>query len=364
MVLVAQQKMRHRRHQRVGQNVGGDHREDDRHRQRSEQIAGDPAERQQRHESDADAKQRDRRRRHDFLRAAGDGGQDVFAVLLHVTIDVLDGDRRVVDQNADRERQTAERHHVDGLAEQRQRDQRAQHRQRYRNGDDEGRAPTAEKDEDHEAGQRGRDQSFANDGSDGGFDEARLVADEVEIDAGRERRLNGRKPLLYGGDDVEGRGGADLQHRHQHALAAIRLHDVGLRRRTVVDVGDIAHEDDHAVDHFDRQIIEIFDGFWRIVEVDRVFVGTDLFGADRRDQVLPREGAADVGRREAVGAQRILVEVDLHLAGGTAVGVWQLDARDRRERGRMKFGARSLSSVCESVSLDNASWMIGTLEAS
>ena len=325
--------MRHRRHQRIGQNVRGDHREDDRHRQRSEQIAGDPAKRQQRDESDADAKQRDRRRGHDFLRAVGDGGQDVFVLLFHVTIDVFDGDRRIVDQNTDRERQTAERHHIDGLAKRRKHDQRAQHRQRYRNGDDEGRAPTAEKHQNHEARQRGRNKSFANDCSDGGFDEARLIGDIFEIDPVRKRRLNGRQARFYSGDNVEGRGGADLQHRHQYALAAIRLHDIGLRRRTVVDMGDIAHEDHHAVDHFNRQIIEIFDGFWRIVEVDRVFVGTDLFGADRRDQVLPREGAADVGRREAVGAQRILVEVDLHLAGGTAVGIWQLDARDRRERG-------------------------------
>ena len=118
-MLIAQQKMRHRRHQRVGQDVGGDHREHDRHRERAEEIAGDAAEREQRHEGDADAKQRDRRRRHDLLRAPGDGGQNVLAVLLHVAVDVLDRDGRVVDQNADRQRQAAERHHVDGLAEQR-----------------------------------------------------------------------------------------------------------------------------------------------------------------------------------------------------------------------------------------------------
>ena len=193
---------------------------------------------------------------------SGDGGQDVLALLLHMAIDVFDGDRRVVDQNADRERQTAERHHVDRLAEHRKRDQRAEHRQRYRNRDDQRRAPAAEKHQDHEARQRGRDKSFANDGGDGGFDEARLIGDIFEIDPGRKRRLNGRQARFYAGDDVEGRGGADLQHRHQHALAAVQLHDIGLRRRAVMDIGDVAHEDDDAVDHFDRQIVEIFNGFW------------------------------------------------------------------------------------------------------
>ena len=118
-MLAAQQKMRHRRHQRIGQDVGSDHREDDRHRQRPEQIAGDPAERQQRDEGDADAEQRDRRRRHDFLRAARDRGHNVFAELLHMAIDVFDRDRCVVDQNADGEREAAKRHHIDRLAEQR-----------------------------------------------------------------------------------------------------------------------------------------------------------------------------------------------------------------------------------------------------
>ncbi len=257
-VLMAQEKMRERRHQRVGQYVRGDHREDDRHRERPEEVAGDPAEREQRREGDADAEQRDRRRRHDFACAMGDGGQNVFAELLHVAIDVLDGDRRVVDENADRERETAERHHVDRLAERGERDQRGENRQGDRDRDDEGRAPAAEKDEDHEARQGGRDQAFAGHRCDGRFDEARLIPDESELDPGRQRRLDRRQARLDAGDDVEGRGGADLQDRHQHAFAAVELHDIGLRRRAIMDIGDVAHEDDGAVDHLDRQIIEVF----------------------------------------------------------------------------------------------------------
>ena len=131
--------------------------------------------------------------RHDFVRAARDRRQDVLAVLLHMAIDVFDRDRRVVDEDADRQRQTAERHHVDRLAEQRKRGQRAENRERYRDRDDQRRAPTAEKHQDHEAGQRRRDQAFADDGGDRGFDEARLVADVFERDARRQRRLNGRQ---------------------------------------------------------------------------------------------------------------------------------------------------------------------------
>ena len=41
---------------------------------------------------------------------------DVLA-LLEMAVDVLDGDGRVVDEDADRERETAERHEVDRLAQ-------------------------------------------------------------------------------------------------------------------------------------------------------------------------------------------------------------------------------------------------------
>ena len=48
--------------------------------------------------------------------------------LLEVPVDVLDRHRRVVDQDADRERQAAQRHDVERLAERRQQRDRAQDR--------------------------------------------------------------------------------------------------------------------------------------------------------------------------------------------------------------------------------------------
>ena len=277
--------MRHRRHERVGEDVGGDHREDDRHRKRTEEVARHSAEREQGHEGDADAKQGDRRRRHDFLCAGGDRGQNILA-LLHVAVDVLDRDGRIVDQDADRKSKAAERHDIDGLSEQRKRGQRAQNSKRYRNRDDEGRSPAAEKDEDHQSRQRGRDQSLADDGRDGRLDEVGLVPDELEVHAGRERGFDCGKAALDRRDDVERGRRADLENGHQNALAPIELNDVGLWRRTIVDIGDVAHEHDRAVDHLDRQIVEVGYRFGRIVEVDGEFIRADFFRADRIDLVL------------------------------------------------------------------------------
>ena len=65
----AQQVLRHRRHQRAREHVGGEHREHDRFGQRHEQIARDAGEEEHRHEHDADAQRRDERRDGDLLRA-------------------------------------------------------------------------------------------------------------------------------------------------------------------------------------------------------------------------------------------------------------------------------------------------------
>ena len=103
---------------------------------------------------------------HDLRGAVHDRGLDLLA-LLEMPVDVLDRDGGVVDENADRERQSAQRHDVERLAERRQPRDRAEHRQRDRRGDDDGRAPAAEKHQDHQAGQRRGDDAFAHHAADG-----------------------------------------------------------------------------------------------------------------------------------------------------------------------------------------------------
>ena len=74
----------------------------------------------------------------------------------HVAMRVFDFDGGVVHQDADGEREAAERHHVDGLAEQVQDDQRRENRQRNRDADDDGAAPASQEQQDHQAGEAWR----------------------------------------------------------------------------------------------------------------------------------------------------------------------------------------------------------------
>ena len=71
-------------------------------------------------------------------------------------------DRCVVDQDADRQRQTAQRHDVDGLVDGAQHADRNQNRKRNRDRDDQRAAPASEKDQNHDAGQAGGDDRFAH----------------------------------------------------------------------------------------------------------------------------------------------------------------------------------------------------------
>ncbi len=92
------------------------------------------------------------------------------------------------------------------------------------------------------------------------------------------------------------------------------MDDVGLRRISVADVRNVAEIDHRAVDALDRQIPERPDRRRGVVEIDDVFEGPDLLGADRRDQILGGERVGDILPGEVVGPHLLGIEVDLDLA--------------------------------------------------
>src|SRR6185437_15378624 len=126
-------------------------------------------------------KQRDECRNDDLLRAVEDRLPDLLT-LFEVIVDVLNGDGPVVDQNADGERQSAERHHIDGLAKPRQRRKREKYRQGNLDKNDDGRAPPAEEYQNHHPDEQGRQRRLANDAEYGRLDENRLIADGMQIE--------------------------------------------------------------------------------------------------------------------------------------------------------------------------------------
>ena len=328
-----QQILGHRRHQRARQQERPGHREHHRFGHRHEQIARDALQEEHRHEHDADAQQRDEGRRHDLVGTVEDRWLDLLA-LLQMPIDVFDRHRGVVDQDADREREAAERHDVQRLADRRQADDGAEYRKRDRHCDDDRRSPAAQEQQDHHAGQQRRDHAFDGDAGDGAADEHRLVADQRDLQRLRHGIFDVDDLLLDAGNDIERRHRAGLQHHHQHRTVAVDMHDVGLRRVAVAHRGDVADVDHRAADSFDRQIAELLDLQRRVVELNDVFELADLLGADRGDQVLRGERVGDVLSRQSPRLQGAGIEVDLDLALLAAER-----PRDRRARHGHQRGA-------------------------
>ena len=77
-------------------------------------------------------------------RAIQHGLRDRVGTALHLRVDVLDLDRRLVDQNADRQRQAAQRHQVDRLPGDPQRQHGSHQRQRNVEHDDQRASPVAQ----------------------------------------------------------------------------------------------------------------------------------------------------------------------------------------------------------------------------
>ena len=214
-LLLAEKKAGHGFNQRVGQNIRGDHREDHGLGERPEQIARDAAQQQHRREHDYDAEQRHCRRRDDLLGGFHNRVVDLLAGL-EMAVDVFNRHGGVVDQYADGERQAAQGHHIDGFANRRQRRQRGQNRQRNRNGDDDRRPPTAQEQQDHQAGQRRGDEPFTNDARHRVRDEGRLIADDGQFDALRQHQAKLGQHFFDARDHLQRGGGSRRLNRHQH----------------------------------------------------------------------------------------------------------------------------------------------------
>ena len=251
VVLAVHQHARQRRHQRARQDVRREHRQHDRDRERREQEARRPDQQHDRKEHDADRQRRHDRRHGDLLRAVEDRARERLAHVA-VAVDVLDLDRGVVDQHADRQRQPAQGHDVDGVAGELEPDDRREDRQRDRRADDHHAAPAAQEQADHQRHQQRRDDRLAHDAADGAAHEQRLVEVDLQLEAVGRRRLDHRQHVAHGIDHRQRRRVGVLEDRQVRRAPAVDAHDVGLVGERVGDVRDVGQRHRRAVDDLDR----------------------------------------------------------------------------------------------------------------
>ena len=92
-----------------------------------------------------------------------------------IAIDVLNFYGGVIDQDADGQRQAPEGHDVDGLAQCPEHDQGDQDREGNGHGNDDGAAPAAQKNQDHETGETAGNNALAHHSADSAAHKDRLI---------------------------------------------------------------------------------------------------------------------------------------------------------------------------------------------
>jgi hypothetical protein len=142
-----------------GEEVAGQHGEHHGFSQRHKQVPCNALQKEHGHKHNTDAEGGNEGRQGDLLGA----GQDRLfqgEPGIHLAVDVLDFDSGIVDEDSDGESEAAEGHEVDGFAERTENGQGTEYGERDGEGDDQGAAPGAQEEEDHQRGKRGGNDRF------------------------------------------------------------------------------------------------------------------------------------------------------------------------------------------------------------
>ena len=221
------------------------------------------------------------------------GGDERF-LQADIAVNVFDGDGGVVNQDADGEGEAAEGHDVDGFAEEAQDAQRGEDGEWNGNANDKSAAPTAEEEQNHEAGEAGGDKSFAFDTVDRGTHEDGLIAEGNDFEFGRNGGEHAREGGFDGIDDIERGGFAVASDGDENAAETVGADDVALDAKAIVDLRDILNIDGGAVDGFNGEVVELVKLQRAGVDADLIFGLGDLRGAGGEDEILQSEGVGDI----------------------------------------------------------------------
>ena len=250
---------------------------------------------------------------------------------------VFDLDGGVVHQNADCQGQPAQGHDVDRMAHQTEDDQGGENRQRNRDTDNYRAAPASQEQQDHDAGEEGGNERFADDPTDGRAHEKRLVEELPDLQFLWQARQDPGQSRLHGFDDGQCRGFSVSQNREQRAARSIDPHDTGLHGIAVAHLGHVPHVDSRAIHHLDGQVVELVQQLGTAVELYLVIDVAELGSSRRENEVLLAQGTRNVRRREPFGVERLRIEVDHHLP--------ELAAERQRDRGPLHGGQLRTNKV-------------------
>ena len=316
--------------QRPGQHIRGEHGKHHRLGEGHEQVARHPGKEEHGHKDDADAQRGDKGRQGDLLGSRQNGFLERFAGG-HLPVHVLNLDGGVIHQDAHGQRKPAESHEVDRLPQRRENRDGGQNRQRDGQGNDHGRAPGADEEQDHQSSESCGHRPLLEHAADGRAHEPGLIGEFLDFQFWRQARQHARQFRLDAPHDFQRRGHAAFHDGHQHATATIFAHHVLLRHKAVAHLRHIVQVDCGSVGNFDGQVIQAFQDLGTAVHLHTVLGFTNLGGAAGQDQVLGVHCRDDILRIEIVSLQRRQIEIDGDDAGFAAIRPGQLRSLHDRE---------------------------------
>ncbi len=280
--------------QRGRQRQGKERREENRDRQRHRELAVDPArgsgeerhrhEHRDQHQGDADD------RSGDLAHRLARGFKRGETFLAHDTLDILDHDDGVIDQNPDRQHHAEQRQNVDRKAEQPQTQTRACKRNRHHQSRDQRRPPALQEQVHDEENQHHRLDQRLDHFVDRGLHERRGVVGDRPADVVRQAGFQ----LGHAGLHALGRGerigpGAQL-HRHPGHRRAVQCGGRSIALRTDLNPGHLT-QPHHSCAGICAQddVLELFDCPETAFAGDR---GVDLLAGRKR--LSPDRAARDL----------------------------------------------------------------------
>ena len=194
------------------------------------------------------------------------------AAFFQIAFDILNRHRGIVNQNSHRQRQSAQRHDVDGLPQQAQHNHRTQNRERNRNRDDDGAPPASQEQQNHQARQHSGNHRFPDHAHHRAAHKRCLIADRRNLQRRGQSQLHLRQNIQNAAHHRKSRSRARFQYCHQHTAIAILPDNIRLRDAAVADAGHVMHINNHSVGRLlYRQISQSRNCHWSGIQMNVIF---------------------------------------------------------------------------------------------
>jgi hypothetical protein len=290
----------------------------------------DPAGHERHGQEDDDQRQR---RRHDRERDLGRSprrrDRGLLAVLLDAPEDVLQDDDRVVDDDAHRQHQPEHGQVVQREVEEAHEGEGGDDRGGDREPGHDRAAPVAHEEEHRERHQDGAQPQVLAHGVDRAVDEARLVADDLELHVGWQDGTELVELALHAVDHLHRVGAGLLAHDELHRVLAVQAGETPRLDDAVLGVAQVANVERPPADVRHDEVGEVAHVFQAPHRAHGQLAPGLVEPAAGQLDVLLRDGRAHLPDRQALGGQPVGVDEDVD---GALLPAEQGDLPDARQR--------------------------------